>query len=43
MALPSHSLISDCDAMCSRESSSSCHSLSFNCVVTWFRVIVGVS
>ena len=34
MALPSHSLISDCDVMCLRVSSSSCHSLSFNCGVT---------
>ena len=34
MALPGHSLISDCDAMCLCVSSS-CRSLSFNCGVTW--------
>ena len=35
VALPGHNLISDCDVMCLRVSSSSCHGLSSNCGVTW--------
>ena len=35
VALPGHSLISDCGAMCLRVSSSSYHGLSSNGGVTW--------